>query len=161
MSDMAAHATPRWAKNWGKLSEHSCGEFWHHKEDKRLRQEGNSCNSRVRADTGTAQGVFLTGDDVFARCGSRIKYHCRNRNCSLKLVLLFPSCGSCNSMDVRSPQHWTRIVVGIATDEQDPPSNCQVRLVETKSGAHRSGLQKRAFGFQNRACELESSACKL
>ena len=67
MADMAAHATPSWAKKWEKLSEHPCGEFWHHKEDKRLRQEGNSCSSRVRADTGTAQGVFLTGDDVFAQ----------------------------------------------------------------------------------------------
>ena len=48
-----------------------------------------------------------------------------------------------------------------ATDDQDPPNNCQDRLVEAKSGTHRSGLQKGACGFQNRACELESSACKL
>ena len=48
-----------------------------------------------------------------------------------------------------------------ATDDQDPPNNCQDRLVETKSGTHRSGLQKGACGFQNRACELESGACKL
>ena len=64
-------------------------------------------------------------------------------------------------MDVRSPQPWTSIVVGTATDDQDPPNNCQDRLVETKSGTHRSGLQKSACGFQNRACELESSARKL
>ena len=53
------------------------------------------------------------------------------------------------------------VVVGTATDDQDPPNNCQDRLVETKSGTHRSGLQQDACGFQNRACELESSACKL
>ena len=35
MADMAAHATPSWAKNWGKLLEHPCGEFRHHKEDKK------------------------------------------------------------------------------------------------------------------------------
>ena len=64
-------------------------------------------------------------------------------------------------MDVRSPQPGTSIVVGTATDDQDPPNNCQDRLVETKSGTHRSGLQKGACGFQNRACELESGACKL
>ena len=64
-------------------------------------------------------------------------------------------------MDVRSPQPGTSIVVGIAIDDQDPPNNCQDRFVETKSGTHRSGLQKCARGFQNRACELESSARKL
>ena len=67
MADMAAHATPSWAKKWEELSEHHCGEFWHHKEDKRLKQEGHNCSSRVTKDTGTAQGVFLTGDDVFAQ----------------------------------------------------------------------------------------------
>ena len=45
MADMAAHATPSWAKTWEKLSEHPSGEFWHHKEDERLRQEGHSCIS--------------------------------------------------------------------------------------------------------------------
>ena len=74
---------------------------------------------------------------------------------------MFPSCGSCNSMDVRSPQPETSIVVRIATHDQDPPNNCQDRFVETKSGTHRSGVQKSACGFQNRACELESSAHKL
>ena len=64
-------------------------------------------------------------------------------------------------MDVRSPQPGTSIVVGTATDDQDPPNSCLDRLVETKSGTHRSGLQKSAFGFQNRACELESSAGRL
>ena len=76
-------------------------------------------------------------------------------------MLLFPSCGSCNSMDGRSLQPGTSIVVGIAIDDQDPPNNCQDRFVDTKSGTHRSGLQKCACGFQNRACELESSARKL
>ena len=64
-------------------------------------------------------------------------------------------------MDVRSPQPWASIVVGTATDDQDPPNNCQDRLVETKSGTHWSGLQKNACGFQSRACKLGSSACKL
>ena len=105
--------------------------------------------------------VFLTGDDVFAQVRFPNLNHCRNRNCRLKWVLLFPSCGSCNGMDVSSPQPGTSIVVGIATDDQDPLNNCQDRLVETKSGTYRSGLQKSACGFQNRACELESSACKL
>ena len=39
MSDMAAHATPSWAKKWAKPLAHLCGAFWHHKEDKILRQE--------------------------------------------------------------------------------------------------------------------------
>ena len=64
-------------------------------------------------------------------------------------------------MDVRSPQPWTSIFVGTATDDQDPPNNWEDRLVETKSGTRKSGLQKGACGFQNRACELESGACKL
>ena len=51
--------------------------------------------------------------------------------------------------------------MGTATDDQDPPNNCQDRLVETKSGTHRRGLQKGGGWFQNRACELESGACKL
>ena len=34
MADMAAHASPSWAENWEKLSEHPCGEFWHHKKTK-------------------------------------------------------------------------------------------------------------------------------
>jgi len=34
MADMAAHATPSWAKKWEKLSEHPCGEFWHHRKIK-------------------------------------------------------------------------------------------------------------------------------
>ena len=66
MADMAAHATPSWAKTWVKLSEHLSAEFWHHKEDERLRQEGHGCSSRVTKNTGTAQGI-LTGDDVFAQ----------------------------------------------------------------------------------------------
>ena len=37
--------------------------------------------------------------------------HCRNRNCSLKVVPLCPSCGSCNNMDAGSPQPGTSIVV--------------------------------------------------
>jgi len=64
-------------------------------------------------------------------------------------------------MDVRSPQPWTSIFVGTATDDQDPPNNCQDRFVETKSGTHRSGLQKSACGLQNRTCERESSVRKL
>ena len=40
--------------------------------------------------------VFLTGDDVFAQVRFPNSNHCRNRNCSSKLVPLFPSCGSCN-----------------------------------------------------------------
>ena len=64
-------------------------------------------------------------------------------------------------MDVRSLQPGTSIVVGIATDDQDPVNNYQDRFVETKSGTPQSGLQKSACGFQNRACELESCACKL
>ena len=105
--------------------------------------------------------VFLTGDDVFAQVRFPNSNHCRNRNCSLKLVPLSPSCGSCNSMDVRSLQPWTSIVVGTATDDQDPPNNCQDRLVETKTGTHWSGLQNNPCGFQSRACKLGSSACKL
>ena len=27
MADMAAHATPSWARKWEKLSEHPCREF--------------------------------------------------------------------------------------------------------------------------------------
>ena len=64
-------------------------------------------------------------------------------------------------MDDRSPRLGTSIVVGIAIDDQDPLNNGQDRFVETKSVTHRSWLQKSACGFQNRACELESSACKL
>ena len=67
MADMAAHATPSWAKTLVKLSEHFSVEFWDHKADESLRQEGHSCSSRVTKDTGTAQGVLLTGDDVFAQ----------------------------------------------------------------------------------------------
>ena len=69
MADMVAHATPSWAKTWEKLSEHPLGnsgttrkwEFWHHKEDERLRQEGHSCSSRVTKNTGTAQGISNRG----------------------------------------------------------------------------------------------------
>ena len=64
--------------------------------------------------------------------------------------------------EMNDKNYWNSVVVvGIAIDDQDPLNNCQDRFVETKSGTHRSGLQKSARGFQNRACELESSACKL
>ena len=64
--------------------------------------------------------------------------------------------------EMNDTNYWNGVVVvGIVTDDQDPLNNCQDRFVETKSGTHRSGLQKSARGFQNRACELESSACKL
>ena len=57
MADMAADATPSWAKKWEKLSERPpCREFWNREEDKRLRQEGNSCSSRITKNTGTAHG---------------------------------------------------------------------------------------------------------
>ena len=60
--------------------------------------------------------------------------------------------------EMNDKNYWDSVVVvGIAIDDQDPLNNCQ----DTKSGTHRSGLQKSARGFQNRACELESSACKL
>ena len=64
--------------------------------------------------------------------------------------------------EMNDKNYWNSVVVvGIATDDQDPLKNCQDRFVETKSGTHRSGLQKSAFGFQNRACERVSRACKL
>ena len=52
---------PKLGQEMGKLSEYLCEEFWHHKDDKRFRQEGHSCSSRVTKNTGTAQGISNRG----------------------------------------------------------------------------------------------------
>ena len=79
-------------------------------QERRHRQEGNSCSSRITKNTGTAQGDS-NRTDVFAQVRFPNSNHCRNRDCSLKVVPLCPSCGSCDNMDAGSSQPGTSIVV--------------------------------------------------
>ena len=63
---MRPQVGPRHVKNyrntpWEILAPQGSGEFWHLKEDERLRQEGHSCSSRATKNTGTAQGISNRG----------------------------------------------------------------------------------------------------
>ena len=61
--------------------------------------------------------------------------------------------------EMNDKNYWNSVVVvGIAIDDQGPLNKCQDRFVETKSGTHRSGLQKSACGFQKRAGLVSSRA---
>ena len=105
-------------------------EFRNRKEDTRLGQEADSCSSRITKNTGTAQGNSNRGRCV--RTGAVPEF--KNRNWSLTMVPLCPSCRSCNRMGARSPKPGTSFVVGTATDDQGPPDSSSV-AVPTKQQA--------------------------